>query len=113
VISLEQLVDGSASDRNFQKLMSLVLDTGGRSVGIRFGTGSVSFTASAASTEYTVAHGLGRTPVTAYATFRHATGTTLVFTAYVSTLTSTTIGVSAAVSSAVTGSLSVDWLVFG
>jgi hypothetical protein len=37
-ISLEQLADGSVSDRNFQKLMSLVPDTGGQSAGIRFGT---------------------------------------------------------------------------
>jgi hypothetical protein len=52
-ISLEQLADGSVSDRNFQKLMSLVIDTGGQSVGIiRFGTtngGAVNFGAGFAS----------------------------------------------------------------
>jgi hypothetical protein len=62
MIGLEHLADGSISDRNFQKLRILVPDTGGRSVDIRFGVASVTFTASTISATNTFAHGLGRTP---------------------------------------------------
>lgn len=61
-ISLEQLHDNSPADRNFHKLAQLVLDTGGKTIGIRFGTGSVTFTASTTSATQTIAHGLAKVP---------------------------------------------------
>lgn len=64
MISLENLGDGSVSDRNFQKLMSLVLDTGGQSAGIRFGTDTLTWASGQQfSAAKTVTHGLGRTPL--------------------------------------------------
>ena len=64
MIPLEQLRDGTVTDRNFQKLMSLVMDTGGQSVGIRFGSDSVTWNgASPTSPATTVTHGLGSKPV--------------------------------------------------
>lgn len=66
-IALEHLADGSISDHNFQKLMALVLDTGGQSIGLRIGTGTVTFTTSTTSPVVTVNHGLGKTPVVVFA----------------------------------------------
>jgi hypothetical protein len=67
MINLEQLADGSISDRNFQKLMSLVPDSGGQTVGFRFGETSVTYPgASQSATLKTVAHGLGRIPVVVF-----------------------------------------------
>jgi hypothetical protein len=62
MITLEALADNSISDRNFQKLRSLVLDTGGITAGIRIGTDAVTFTASTTSATKTVTHGLGKIP---------------------------------------------------
>lgn len=67
MIKLEQLADGSAADRNFQRLVGLVLDTGGRSIGFRFGSTVVATSASATGSA-TQAHGLGKAPVAAFAT---------------------------------------------
>lgn len=69
-IGLEQLADGSTSDRNFQKLQALVPDTGGVSLGVRVGGGTATWTASNVSADVTVTHGLGRTPVFADAKLR-------------------------------------------
>jgi hypothetical protein len=65
-IALEQLADGSIADRNFQTLARLVLDTGGITAGVRFGTVTFTWTAAAASATMTVAHGLGRTPIAVF-----------------------------------------------
>lgn len=62
MIPLESVRDGSIIDRNFQKLRNLVIDTAGKTLGIRFGVSSVTFTASATSATATVTHGLGKTP---------------------------------------------------
>lgn len=62
MIALEHLADGSVSDRNFQKLMSLVIDTGGLSVGIRFGSGTVTWAGATPFATVSVTHGLGATP---------------------------------------------------
>lgn len=68
-IALENLSDGSVSDRNFQALMRLVLDTGGKTVGIRFGAATLTW---AGGTQFsnglTVTHGLGKTPIGVLAT---------------------------------------------
>lgn len=62
-ISLEQLADGSVSDRNFQKLMRLVLDTGGISASVRWGLTTFTFAAATNSSGINQPHSLGRTPV--------------------------------------------------
>lgn len=63
MINLEPLGDGTITDRNFQTLRRLVLDTGGISARIRFGTIEFEFTASAESTPVTQPHGLGKAPI--------------------------------------------------
>lgn len=64
MIALEQLADGSISDRNFQKLMGLVVDTGGRAVGLRWGVDVWTYPGGTPKTsQKVVSHGLGRTPV--------------------------------------------------
>ena len=63
MISLEHLADNSISDRNFLKLMSLVPDTGGRSVGIRSGTVTLTWPGAAQQSDApTFAHGLTIAP---------------------------------------------------
>lgn len=63
-ISLENLGDGSVADRNFLKLAQLVVDAGGRSIGIRFGSDSLTWPAAGTSSNTkTITHGLGRTPI--------------------------------------------------
>lgn len=64
MIALEQLADGSVSGRNFQRLMSLVVDTGGVSLGLRVG-GPVNVTwpgGVVSSNGLVVPHGLGGVP---------------------------------------------------
>lgn len=64
MILLEQLFDNSPSARNFQKLAQIVPDTGGRSVGYRFGQVTCTWPGGNQQTNApTVMHGLGRTPV--------------------------------------------------
>jgi hypothetical protein len=76
VIALEQLADGSISDRNFQTLARLVLDTGGLSAGVRFGTGTLTWPGGSPFTNtLPLAHGLGRIPTIAVATATLAAGT--------------------------------------
>lgn len=68
MISLEP-VDRTlgAVSRNFDKLKRLVVDTGGRSIGIRFGTGTWTWPAGSAKSGVTVvSHGLGRTPIVVF-----------------------------------------------
>lgn len=64
MIALEPLLDNTPAARNFSKLASLVPDTGGQSVGVRFGTQQLTWPGSNTTTSTaTVTHGLGRTPV--------------------------------------------------
>jgi hypothetical protein len=63
MIALETIGDGSVSDRNFQTLQRLVLDTGGITAGIRFAAGTATWTGASTSANVTIPHGLGRTPV--------------------------------------------------
>lgn len=61
-IALETIGDGSVADRNFLRLMTLVPDTGGVTLGVRIGKETASFTASKLSATVTVTHGLGTAP---------------------------------------------------
>lgn len=62
MIRLEHVADGSVSDRNFQKLMSLVLDTGGVNASVRWGTKSFTWPGATAVQSFTINHGLPTTP---------------------------------------------------
>lgn len=62
-IRLEQLADGSITDRNFQQLMSLVIDTGGESIGVRFGQKAFTWPGGTGLQTFTITHGLGRAPI--------------------------------------------------
>lgn len=108
-IALEQLATGDVVDRNFQALAELVIDTGGRSVGVRWGSGNATF-ASSITAPVTITHGLGHAPVfvvaiTTNGSIGYVVGakgaTTVALTAYVTFNT------------AVTGTFSFDWLAVG
>lgn len=73
-INLEHTADDNpAIDRNFEKLKSLVIDTGGESAGIRFGMATLTFPGGTSIfTPDTVPHGLGITPEVAFATAVHS-----------------------------------------
>ena len=59
--------DWDVTRRNFEKLASLVLDTGGTSAGLRFGADSWAFPGGApGSGAKAVTHGLGRVPVAVF-----------------------------------------------
>lgn len=63
-ISLEHVLGDEVVRRNFERLAALALDTGGESVGIRFGTATVTWAgASGTSGTLVVSHGLGTTPL--------------------------------------------------
>lgn len=110
MIALEHLADGSVSDRNFQALMRLVLDTGGQSVGARFGSNAVTFTASATSNTVGVTHGLGRLPVACFVSVGTANNLRVGW----SSLSSTGFNVTGhSAIGAVSGDLTFSWLVIG
>lgn len=95
-------------------IASSLIDTGGRSIGIRFGSGTVTFPGGAqTSTVMNVSHGLGKTPVCVLLTSQSAT---VMFEA-VAPLSATQIGVEAAtrdLSSPVLGTTrSFYWVVIG
>lgn len=115
MINLEHTADHNpAVERNFDLLRSLVVDTGGTSVALRFGTATLTYTAAAVSAATTVAHNLGTTPefigsIGTAGTKRHIVN-------YVSS-TRTTTGFDliseTADGAAMSGSISVFWLAIG
>lgn len=128
MISLENLVPGESDGdrgektrRNFERLAALVLDTGGQSAGVRFGTATVTW---AGVTQFsgstTVDHGLGRVPV---ATFAGAMGTTSpggqhanIITGGTPTATQFTVAAALVATAAIPTNgttLKVAWLVIG
>lgn len=111
MIGLEQIADGSVTDRNFQKLMSLVIDTGGQSVGLRFGVASVTHTASVQGVQ-TVTHGLGRTPGAVLCTVNAGADGTA-YTASAFNLAATTFGIVTTRAPAFSATLSVYWVAIG
>lgn len=112
MIPLEHLADGSTSDRNFQKLMHLVLDMGGVEAGLRFGSGTATWPGGGAvSGTVTVTHRLGRTPVVA-AAFPQDT----LFEYPVTAVDATTLTITGCIStntSVSASSRSFYWLVIG
>lgn len=58
--------------RNFEQLAGSI-DTAGQSIGVRFGLGTLEYPGGSPSfTDDTTAHGLGRTPVAAFAVANHS-----------------------------------------
>ena len=65
----EYVADGDwdAVQRNFEKLRAFVPDTGGKSVGLRFGVATVTWPGgSQQSDSINVTHGLGKTPTVVF-----------------------------------------------
>lgn len=111
-IALERLEDNSVTDRNFLTLAEIVVDTGGQSVGVRFGANSATWSASPTSATKTIAHGLGRTPG---AVFVSATGTGFLLYSEASASNSTNIFISGTDTrnTSLTGTFAFYWLVIG
>jgi hypothetical protein len=69
-----EYVDDPVVQRNFEALSRRSIDTGGRSLGIRGGTNTVTFPGGSANTDpLTVSHGLERTPTSVQLTAIAAT----------------------------------------
>lgn len=107
-ISLEQLRDGSVSDRNFQTLMRLVLDTGGLTIGMRFGTTTLTFTASTVSATATINHGLGSAPIAVLLGSRDALMQPGCFAR-----SGTQLSINGLYNSSVSTTAAVDWVAIG
>ena len=113
-IALEHLADGSIVDRNFQKLMRLVPDTGGQTVSIRFGVDSVDFPVSTDSTVKSILHGLGRVPLAVFVVGGDFTGSWPGMASYVTdALTSTTFDVAGQSSGGGPRTNAIYWLAIG
>jgi hypothetical protein len=99
--------------RNFDRLASLVIDTGAQLVGIRFGSGQITYPGgSAVSDAGLVSHGLGKAPVAMFCQsqgvhhyVRPITPTSTTFTAQGRTLDGT--------SPAAATTVDFYWLVIG
>jgi hypothetical protein len=113
MIGLEQLADGTISDRNFQRLNALVPDTGGQTVGLRFGVSSIGFTASTDSANTVIAHGLGTTPIVAVATVAGAGSFATIAALNTFSYGATNFSVNGRIPSAATTTLPIVWLVIG
>jgi hypothetical protein len=109
MITLEDLADGTPTDRNFQRLRALVPDTGGVTFGLRLGVTVVTFTAAAASAVTTVDHGLGKEPVYMFTQAVSASD----FRATAFNPTSTQFDVKGFTNGSFTGDLTVYWQVWG
>jgi hypothetical protein len=106
--------DWAAVNRVTDTLRSLVIDTGGQSIGIRVGVSTgVVFTASTSSATKTVTHGLGRTPVVAFAIDNSAIAAGSGVTMSTGALTSTTFGAVGFFPSALTTTIPFYWVVIG
>lgn len=68
-------VDDPTLQFNFDEIAKKFLDAGGRQVKVRFGSTTAAFAAAATSSEVTVTHGMGSTPVAVYATGEYVSGT--------------------------------------
>lgn len=113
MIGLEYLADGTISDRNFQRLNALVPDTGGQTVGIRFGTSSIGFTASTDSADTVISHGLGTTPVVVLVSVHTAPTFATVAALNAHSYGATTFTVNGRVASAATATVPIVWLAIG
>jgi hypothetical protein len=113
MIALEPLADGTVADRNFQKLMSLVLDTGGVTAGVRFGVDSMAWTASRDSGPKTITHGLGRTPLVVFVTNGDTDGSYAGIAAYTAIPGATTFDVYGRTDGSITETKTIFWIAIG
>src|SRR4051812_14654890 len=76
-IDLEHIhTDDGALARNFDKLRALVPDTGGHSIGIRFGTQTLTWAGGTTRTgSPVISHGLGKAPVVVFPSCSSPSGT--------------------------------------
>lgn len=112
MIPLERLLENSVVSRNFDKLAALTMDTGGQSVGIRLGVQTVTFAGSAFSPNYTINHGLGKTPKIVIPGNQFISGTVSV-TPFSANFTGTTFLLYGHADIAWTGSIFIPWMVIG
>lgn len=114
MINLEPLADDTVTDRNFQLLQRLVLDTGGKSVSIRFGASTMAWAASTDSGSKTITHGLGKTPVFVAVFNADTTGSYAGIAAFTTSgVGATTFDTYGRTPSAITGTKAIYWLVIG
>lgn len=101
--------------RNLDELKGRTIDTGGKSVRLRFGTGTLVYTASQQSATLTVTHGLGTTPVNVQLTPSSAGLGLFAVDLIDGSKTSTTFQVAGYIvnGGAVTVNESFDWLAIG
>lgn len=112
----EYVPDGGwdAVRRNFEKAQVLSVDTGGQSLGVRFGTDTASFSAASNTGSITVAHGLGKTPE--FISVFPALGSVPMFASYIAasrTDTEFDYRLDTGDGSSVTEDVGVFWMVIG
>lgn len=111
-VSLERLTDNSPTARNFLTLASLTLGTGGRELELRWGVGTLTFTASAGSAALNVTHGLGKAPVACFAAALNAGFGNVPYPVF-SALGTTTFVLQGEVKTAFSGSVTMMWIAIG
>lgn len=111
-LGFEAVSDVAAAQRNFDTLTRTMLETGGVSASIRFGTKSVSTSASTTGTA-SVTHGMGATPLLVVATALNSTGG--LTNVCVDTIGATTFNTSIKFTDGVarTTSITVGWIAIG
>jgi hypothetical protein len=115
---LHDIRDGSLADSNFQladlnfkKLMEIVLDTGGKTVGVRFALDAgVVFSGGTASAGKSVTHGLGKAPVVVLC---GCSQTGVVVTADSATFSSTSFTATGYFAAGATGTFKFSWVAIG
>jgi hypothetical protein len=99
--------------RDFDAIALAIPGTGGKDIEIRYGTATVTFTASQDSDLPTVNHGLGRTPVIVVATPYNVAAYANIPKVDWFGATSTTFALAARVESAITLAVTVTWIAIG
>jgi hypothetical protein len=108
--SLEDLGENSKASRNFRKIARILIDTGGRAIGIRWGTGTATFTGASPSTTTNVSHGLGSTPKVVIVSASSGVGINYNVTAKAATTFSV---VGDYPFGAISGAFTFDWIAIG
>lgn len=105
--------DDPQRQQKFEAISQAMPGFGGKSVEMRYGTATVTFTASTDSDLPTVSHGLGRVPVVVVATpFNVATYANIPKVDWFGA-TATTFSLAARAESAITLAVSVTWIAIG
>lgn len=113
-VALPHFEDDDARRANFEALLRRLIDTGGLSVGMRFGTKDATFSAASNTGNVTVTHGLAKTP--AYLNVFPTFGTVSVVPNYISgsrNATTFQFRLDTRNGSAISATLSCFWIVIG